>query len=136
MGEPNPPAPYKAGPTVYAVLLFGLAVGALAYGLSMMLHWPFGLPQLGVVGFLTLLSAVLLTWQESGLAKDPKGFMFRFMTGLVLKMLSALLVVAVILIALPRAEGVPLALLFALLYLMFLAFSTIRLNRISRKGSR
>ncbi len=135
MGAPNPPAPYRAGPTVYAVLLFGLAAGALAYGLSMLLHWPFGLPQLAVWGFLTLVSAVLLNWQEAGLARDPRNFMFRFMTGLVLKMLSALLVVAVILIVLPREEGVQLAVLFALLYLMFLAFSTLRLNRISRKAS-
>lgn len=63
---------------------------------------------------------------------DPKGFVSRFMLGLLGKMLLSLLMVVALLILLPRERSIPLALTFAVLYLAYLAFSTLRLTRLSR----
>lgn len=115
-----------------AVTLFTLAMGAATYAVYALAKWPFGMPQLGVLLFLGGLTMLLLSWQERAMAKDPRGFMLRFMTGLVLKLIAGLFAVAAILFLLPRAEGVRLALTFALLYLAFLAFSTMRLTLRSR----
>lgn len=119
-----------------ASLLFTLAAGAATYALYSLAQWPFGAPQLAVLAFLGALTAVLLAWQEKAMAADPNGFMHRFMLGLVIKMLASLLAVAVILIALPRENAVLLVLTFAVLYLAFLAFSTVRLSGRSRNQSR
>lgn len=118
--------------TLFAILLFTLATGAATYAVCLLAHWPFGLPQLAMLGFLAVLTGALHIWQESAMLTDPKGFMFRFMIGLVLKLGSALVAVVAILMLLPRARAVPLALTFALLYLAFLAFSTVRLSARSR----
>lgn len=119
-----------------AMLLFGIAIGAATYALFRLAHLPFGLPQLAVLAFWTVLSAALQIWQEGGLISDPKGFMVRFMVGLVAKLLVALAAVAAILVLLPRDRAVPLALLLTGLYLAFLAFSTIRLSSRSRSAPR
>lgn len=118
--------------SLIAVLLFTVAVGAVTYAISMLVHWPFGAPQLAMLVFLAALTASLNLWQENAMVSDPKGFMFRFMIGLVLKLMSALVAVVAILMLLPRGKAVPLALTFAALYLVFLAFSTIRLSARSR----
>lgn len=118
--------------TLFAILLFTLAIGAATYAICLLAHWPFGLPQLAILAFLAILTASLHLWQENAMLTDPKGFMFRFMIGLMLKLVSALVAVAAILMLLPRAKAVPLALTFALLYLAFLAFSTVRLSARSR----
>ena len=118
--------------SLIAVLLFTIAMGAAMYAICLLAHWPFGMPQLGMLAFLAVLTAALHLWQENAMVTDPKGFMFRFMIGLVLKLGSALVAVVVILMFLPRAKAVPLALTFALLYLAFLAFSTVRLSTRSR----
>lgn len=89
-----------------------------------------------MVAFLAVLTGCLLVWQENGLTADPKGFMFRFMIGLVLKLISALVAVVAILLLLPRSRAIPLALTFAALYLAFLAFSTVRLSARSRNAPR
>ena len=119
-----------------ALAVFSLAVGAATYAVFQLAHWPFGRAQMAMLVFLAVLTGVLHLWQEQGLAKDPRGFMFRFMIGLVLKLAVALAVVAGMLILLPRSRAVPLALTFALLYLCFLVFSTVRLSSRSRNAPR
>ena len=129
-------ARYDPLSSLTAVVLFGIAVGAATYALFRLAHWPFGLAHLAILAFWTMLSAALQIWQEGGLVDDPKGFMFRFMIGLVLKLLVALAAVAAILVLLPRERSVPLALMFAALYMAFLAFSTVRLSSRSRNAPR
>jgi|GEM_PF-483258 uncharacterized membrane protein YccF (DUF307 family) len=131
------PAPMRAERRIayrslIAILLFTVAVGAATYAICLLAHWPFGLPQLAMLAFFAVLTGALHLWQESAMLTDPKGFMFRFMIGLVLKLLSALVAVVAILMLLPRGKAVPLSLTFAALYLAFLAFSTVRLSTRSR----
>jgi hypothetical protein len=122
--------------SVVALVVFSLAVAAGTYGVYLLAHWPFGVEQLAMIGFLAIVTGVLYIWQEQALAKDPKGFLFRFMIGLVLKLVAALVVVAGLLLLLPRARAVPLSLTFAVLYLLFLVFSTVRLSTRSRNAPR
>lgn len=129
---PMPAERRMAYRSLIAILLFTTAVGAATYAISLLAHWPFGMPQLAMLAFLAALTAVLHLWQESAMVTDPKGFMIRFMIGLVLKLVSALVAVVAILMLLPRSKAVPLALTFAVLYLAFLAFSTVRLSARSR----
>ena len=105
-------------------------------GLDVLAHWPFGAAQVAMLAFLAVLTAVLHLWQENGLIEDPKGFMFRFMLGLIIKLGSSLVAIAAILLLLPRERALPLALTFAVLYLAFLAFSTVRLSARSRNAPR
>lgn len=118
--------------SLIALLLFTVAAGAATYAICRLAHWPFGMPQLAMLLFLAVLTASLHLWQENAMVSDPKGFMFRFMIGLVLKLIIALVAVVAILMLLPRREAVPLALNFAALYLAFLVFSTVRLSARSR----
>lgn len=118
--------------SIGAVALFTLAMGAAMYAVYKLAKWPLGWPQVGVLLFLGGLTMLLLAWQERAMARDPRGFMLRFMTGLVIKLIAGLFAVAAILFLLPRTEGVRLALTFSLLYLAFLAFSTMRLTLRSR----
>jgi cobalamin synthase len=119
--------------TTGAVLLFSLCVGLAAWALHALLGRPFGLAQWAMVAFLAVLTGGLHLWQEQALTADPKGFLFRFMLGLIIKLVTALLVIVTLLLLLPRAQALPLALTFALLYLLFLAFSTVRLSARSRR---
>lgn len=119
-----------------AVAAFALAVGAALYAVCFLGHLPFGAPQVAMVAFLAVLTGVLHLWQENGLVEDPRGFMFRFMLGLIVKFVMALVVIAAILLLLPRERALPLALTFAALYLAFLTFSTIRLSARSRNAPR
>ncbi|MCI1751813.1 MAG: hypothetical protein LKM36_02795 [Flavobacteriales bacterium] len=125
-----------ASNSVVAVAAFTLAVGAALYAVCMLVHWPFGAAQVAMLAFLAALTAVLHLWQENGLIEDPKGFMFRFMLGLIIKLGSSLVAIAAILLLLPRERALPLALTFAVLYLAFLAFSTVRLSARSRNAPR
>lgn len=115
------------------VLLFTVVCGACTAlvvrlaGLS--LHWGYG----AVLIYLGGVTLLLHLWQERAMVNDPKGFVRRFMAGLMLKMFVSIVAVAVILLTLPRAQAVPLALAFALLYLAFLGFSTGRLVHLSRR---
>lgn len=79
------------------------------------------------------ITAALHLWQEHAMAEDPKGFVRRFMAGLMLKMLLSLGVLVVLLIRAPKETVMPNGIAFALLYLAFLAFSTVRLSGLSRK---
>lgn len=113
-------------------LAFAAAAGAVLYGVLYALHLPFTWPYAAVLAYLTAITLVLLRWQENGLRTDPKGFVNRFMLGLVLKMMLSLALIVAVLFLLPRPTALPLALSFALLYLAFLSFSTVRLSARSR----
>ena len=72
---------------------------------------------------------------KNGIFKtDPKGFVTRFMLGLILKMFMSLVVVVCMLMLIKGDHRIATVLIFGLLYLVFLAFSTIRLVNLSKKG--
>ena len=88
------------------------------------------------VAWFALVTIGLHMWQERGLSTDPKGFVRRFMAGLMIKMLVSLVLLVLVLLRSPRAEVVVSALVFATLYLAFLAFSTTRLMALSKQAPR
>ncbi len=110
-----------------AVAAFSALVAAATYGVLTLLglhpSWAYG----ALIALLGVATWLLHAWQEGQLLTDPKGFVRRFMLGLVLKMMMALLLIVLVVMVLPRALALPLALAFAIQYLAFLAFSTIRL---------
>ena len=88
----------------------------------------------GVLLYFAAVTGFLHYWQENALVTDPKGFVRRFMAGLMLKMLLSMVVLVLLLFTAPKPIAIPLALSFAVLYLAFLAFSTLRLMKLSRGG--
>ena len=70
------------------------------------------------------------------MATDPKGFMRRFMGSLALKMLLSLGLLTVLLLRAPKEKLLVSGVAFAVLYLAYLAFSTVRLSALARKLSR
>jgi hypothetical protein len=114
------------------VLLFtAVCATATWFGLHLLglpFHWAYAL----VIGYLAGFTLFLHIWQEGAMHTDPKGFVRRFMTGLVMKMLISLFLLLAIVFLVPRELALPLALTFALLYLAFLGFSTARLVGFSR----
>lgn len=130
------PAKHTPAQTAVAVLLFGCAAGAAAFAVFRLAGHGFGPVHLAIIGGWTLLSAALQAWQEASLTAGPKGFMPRFATGLAVKLLVAVAAIAALLFLRPRAEALPMALLFIGLYLAFLAFSTIRLSAMARRAPR
>ncbi|MBK7944582.1 MAG: hypothetical protein IPJ85_04405 [Flavobacteriales bacterium] len=115
------------------ILLFTAAMGLLLwiafYGLKQPLEPAHGIMLL----WFAAITTALHLWQEHSMATDPKGFVRRFMAGLMLKMLLSLGVLVVLLIRAPKETVMPNGIAFALLYLAFLAFSTARLTGLSRK---
>jgi len=104
-------------PFLVPLLLF-TAVCVVFTGLALHLcDIPFRATHAGVIAYLALVTLALHTWQEGALESDPKGFVRRFMTGLVLKMFASIIVLVVLVFVLPRAEAIPLAVAFSLLYL-------------------
>ncbi len=87
------------------------------------------------IAWFTLLTIGLHLWQERGLASDPKGFVRRFMAGLMIKMVLSLGLLVVIILRTSQ-QAVATALVFAVLYLAFLAFSTARLMALSKQAPR
>lgn len=122
-------------PVWKATLLFTLAAGGATYAVYALAQWAFGPAEVAALLFIGTLSGLLLAWQEKALVTDPRGFMGRFMVGLMVKLLASLFAVAIILFLLPRRQGVVLGLTFAVLYLAFLAFTTVRLSNRSRRAS-
>jgi hypothetical protein len=88
------------------------------------------------LAYFLLLTLALHAWQEPDLDTDPKGFVRRFMLGLFLKMMVSLLVLVAMVFFIPAAQSIPLALSFALLYVAYLAFSTVRMSQLLRKSPR
>lgn len=114
--------------------LFTLAMAIVAYGALRLLHVPFSWPYGLALAYFTLITLGLHAWQESGFRQTPQGFMQRFMAGLVMKMLGSVAVLVLLLLIVPRADAMPLGVVFAALYLAYLAFSTLRLLAISRQA--
>lgn len=86
-----------------------------------------------MLAWFAMITVVLHLWQEHAMAADPKGFVRRFMAGLMLKMLLSLSVLVVLLLRAPADTVMPSGIAFALLYLAFLTFSTMRLSALSRQ---
>lgn len=118
---------------IIPILLFTAAMGLLLwiafYGLQQPLEPAHGITLL----WFAAITTALHLWQEHSMATDPKGFVRRFMAGLMLKMLLSLGVLVVLLFRAPKETVMPNGIAFALLYLAFLAFSTARLTGLSRK---
>lgn len=110
------------------LMLFGAAVMALLMGGLMLFSRPFHWAYPGAVLWFMLLTFIVHSWLERVAEHEPASFVPRYMSMLVLKMISSLLVVVAILLLLPRAESVPLALVFATLYILFLFFSALRFS--------
>jgi ABC-type xylose transport system permease subunit len=116
------------GSLIVPLLLFSVAALFVVFGTLHLLGVPFDPAHVLPVAWFTLLTAITHTWLERGADRDPKGFVTRYMAVQVVKMLSSLMLVVLLLLALPKERGVPMALVFVGLYLMFLAFSTVRLS--------
>ncbi len=108
---------------IFSAVVFAALMGGLSL-LSIPFHWAYP----GAVLWFMALTLFMHTWMERVAEREPALFVTRYMTALVLKMISSLIVVVAILVTLPRAQGVPLALVFAVLYLLFLVFSTLRFS--------
>ena len=92
-------------------------------------HFVFLLLLFPVVTFL------LLTWQERSSAQTNI-FIRRFMGGLVIKLMGSLIIFAILLKVAPAEVDKPLTVVFAGLYVIYLAFSTVRLSGIMRTAGK
>lgn len=86
--------------------------------------------------YFTAITLVLLSWQERRAVTDIKGFVRRFMLGMVMKLMGSLVLLFVLLRLAPKEITNPLTVAFALLYFAFLIFSTVRLTMILRRVSK
>ncbi len=126
----------RSASPVVPVLLFTAVCGAATALILRLAELPWHWGYAVALAFLSGTTLLLHLWQEHALVADPKGFVRRFMAGLTLKMFAGIVAVALVLVTLPRAEAVPLALAFTLLYLAFLGFGTGRLVNLSRRQPR
>ena len=114
------------------ILLFS-AAAALATWFALHLSGrQFAWPHVVMLAYFAAISLVLHAWQERS-AGEARVFMRRFMTGLVVKLLLSLVLLVVLLVVLPADMVKPLTVVFVLLYLAFLAFSTVRLVMLIRR---
>jgi hypothetical protein len=86
-----------------------------------------------ILGYFGVITTVLLLWQERSAGADIKAFIRRFMAGLVIKLLLSLALLFILLRTLPHPLTSAFVVVFSLLYLGFLAFSTGRLSLLLRK---
>ena len=113
-----------------------LFTACLAFLCLLVLHGlgqPVGPAHGLLLGWFALITLALHLWQEPAMRRDPKGFARRFMAGLSIKMLLSLLVALMLLLREPKEARLALGILFAGLYLAYLAFSTVRLTSQARK---
>ena len=85
--------------------------------------------------FFPIVTYLLLSWQEHGSAQ-ANIFIRRFMGGLVIKLMGSLIVFAILLKVAPTEVDKPLTVVFAGLYVIYLAFSTIRLSGVARTAGK
>ena len=116
------------------LFLFSAFLAALIFLTVVLLGNPWHNAYLFPVIFFFLVTMGLHVWQERGFDTDPKGFVRRFMLGLVLKMFLSLIVVVAMLMLIKGEHRILTVLLFAGCYLAFLTFSTIRLVSLSKNG--
>lgn len=110
------------------VALFTAVCAVLLVAVLYLAEVPLGRGHVAMLLYFGLLTAALHYWQESTIQSDPKKSVNRFMTGMMIKMMSTLMVLLVTVILLPKERVLPIALPFIALYLAFLAFSTARLT--------
>ena len=118
---------------VLPILLFTVACAAITWLGLYLSGTAFHPLHAGIIGYFAGVTLLLHAWQEHAIESDPKGFVRRFMAGLVVKMFISLVLLVLLLFTLPREQAIPLAVAFALLYLAYLAFSTVRLTGLLRK---
>lgn len=116
--------------------VFTLACGAAMFAILRTVQAPLTAHYLIALLYFAVFTFFLHRWQEANFATDPKGFVRRFMTGLVLKMFASIAVLVTCMLLLPPDLLVPFTLSFAVLYLAYLVFSTARLMRLSRPTAR
>lgn len=126
--------PSRRWPLVLQLFLFSAVCMGTTWAVLHMIGRAFDWRHVAIVMYLALATFALHVWQEHGMVTDPGGFVRRFMTGLVLKMFVSVLLLVAIVMVLPRDEGIPLALIFTLLYLAFLVFSTVRSTVLLRRS--
>lgn len=85
--------------------------------------------------FFPVVTFLLLSWQERS-SGQANIFIRRFMGGLVIKLMGSLIVFAVLLKVAPPEVDKPLTVVFAGLYVIYLAFSTIRLSGVMRTAGK
>jgi len=88
-----------------------------------------------LLAYFTAVTLVLLAWQERRAATDMKGFIRRFMLGMVIKLLGSMIVLLLLLRLEPKEVTKQLGLVFTLLYVAFLIFTTLRLTMVVRRAS-
>ena len=107
------------------ICAIGTWAGLYFTGNSFTWHFAF------LLGYFTLVTIGLLFWQE-GSVKQTNIFIRRFMAGLVIKLMGSFVLLAVLLKSAPETVDKPLTVVFAVLYLAYLAFSTVRLSNVLR----
>ncbi|MBL7953278.1 MAG: hypothetical protein JNM62_16345 [Flavobacteriales bacterium] len=112
--------------------VFTLACAAVLFVILRAVKAPITTHYLFALVYFAAITFFLHRWQENNFATDPKGFVRRFMTGLVLKMFASIAVLVVCMLLVSAELLVPFTLSFAVLYLAYLVFSTARLMRLSR----
>ncbi|MBL7939695.1 MAG: hypothetical protein JNL43_10075 [Flavobacteriales bacterium] len=109
------------------MLLFSAMCAVVTAGTLRLLGVPFTWPYALVLAWFTLVSLLLLSWQEKALGPDVRVFIRRFMGGMVLKLLVSLVLLIILVKAVRGVDPKPLSSTFALLYFAYLAFTTARL---------
>ena len=118
------------------IVLFTLVCAAVTCCVLWLTGNPIDQRIWGIISYFMLLSTVLHAWQERSMITDPKGFIRRYLTGLSIKMFLSLIVLVVLLLATAKADRLPIAVTFILLYLAYLGFSTARMAMLIRKVPR
>jgi hypothetical protein len=118
------------------IVLFTLACSLAAWGILHFSGLPMSQLHWGIISYFMLLTAILHAWQEHALSVDPKGFVRRFIAGLTIKMLISLVMLVMLLLFLPREEAAAPMIMFILLYLAYLGFSTGRMSYVLRQHRR
>lgn len=117
----------------FPILLFSGAIALVTWFALHLGGRPFAWPHVVMLGYFAAISLVLHAWQEKS-AGEAKVFMRRFMTGLVIKLMLSLLLLVILVVVLPTDAVKPLTVVFVLLYLAFLGFSTARLVMLIRRN--
>lgn len=118
------------------IAIFTLACAAILVAVLHFAEVPLGRGHAAMLAYFAGLTTILHAWQERALVTDPKGFVNRFMGGLVIKMMATLLVLLIVVVLIPKPRILPFALPFIALYLCYLGFSTARLTAQLRKLGR
>lgn len=127
-------APQRSFLTILVAFTLACVAGLALTARALRLPWD---PVfLGMPLYFAVLTFLLHRWQEKALAGDPKGFVQRFMTALVVKMFASVAVLVLLLLTTAERFITPMALGFAVLYLAYVVFSTIRLMRLSQHAGR